>query len=84
MDRDGTKLGYDLDLLATIRSAVTVPVIASGGAGTIAHCVEALTGDHADAVLLASVFHRREISIEDLKLGLGAAGVPVRPVEARK
>ncbi len=81
MDRDGTKTGYDLDLLSTVRKAVTVPVIASGGAGTIEHCVNALQGDHADAVLLASVFHRREISIADLKNGMAEAGIPVRSVE---
>lgn len=78
MDRDGTKLGYDVDQLTAIRAAVTVPIIASGGAGTIAHCVEVLDGDHADAVLLASVLHRRELSIHELKLGLAAAGIPVR------
>ena len=78
MDRDGTKLGYDLKQLTAIRAAVTVPIIASGGAGTIAHCVEVLDGDHADAVLLASVLHRRELSIHDLKLGLSASGIPVR------
>ena len=81
MDRDGTKQGYDLELLEATRAAVTVPVIASGGAGTIAHCVDVLRGDHADAVLLASVLHRREISIRDLKAGLAAAGIPVRTVE---
>jgi cyclase len=79
MDRDGTKLGYDLDLLAAARRAVDVPIIASGGAGTIDHCIDVLDGDHADAVLMASVLHRREISIHDLKAGLAAAGIPVRP-----
>jgi cyclase len=83
MDRDGTKRGYDIDLLEATRAAVTVPVIASGGAGTVAHCAEVLRGDHADAVLLASVLHRREISIADLKAGLAAAGIPVRLAEAR-
>jgi imidazoleglycerol phosphate synthase cyclase subunit/phosphoribosyl-ATP pyrophosphohydrolase len=78
MDRDGTKLGYDLDQLEAVRAAVTVPIIASGGAGNIAHCVEVLDGDHADAVLLASVLHRQEISIHDLKLGLAESGIPVR------
>ena len=78
MDRDGTKDGYDVELLAAVRRAVTIPVIASGGAGTIAHCVEALAPGRADAVLAASIFHRREIDIEDLKSGLAAAGLPVR------
>lgn len=78
MDRDGTKDGYDLDLLAAVRRAVTIPVIASGGAGTIAHCIEALAPGRADAVLAASIFHRREIDIEDLKSGLAEAGIPVR------
>ena len=81
MDRDGTKDGYDLELLEAVRSAVRVPVIASGGAGTIDHCVEALAERRADAVLAASIFHRREIAIADLKAGLVAAGIPIRPVE---
>ena len=81
MDRDGTKQGYDLELLEAVRSAVPVPVIASGGAGTIADCVEVLAGGRADAVLAASIFHRREIAIADLKDGLAAAGIPVRPIE---
>jgi cyclase len=78
MDRDGTKDGYDLELLAAVRGAVSVPVIASGGAGTIDHCIDALSDDRADAVLAASIFHRKEIEIADLKAGLAAAGVPVR------
>jgi cyclase len=80
MDRDGTKDGYDLELLAGVRGAIEVPVIASGGAGTIEHCVEVLSHDRADAVLAASIFHRREIAIADLKAGLAAAGIPVREV----
>lgn len=78
MDRDGTKDGYDLELLEAVRQAVSVPVIASGGAGTIAHCVDALQPGRADAVLAASIFHRSEIEISDLKLGLEAAGLPAR------
>jgi len=78
MDRDGTKDGYDLELLGAVRGAVTVPIIASGGAGTIEHCVEALADDRSDAVLAASIFHRKEIAIADLKRGLAAAGIPVR------
>ena len=78
MDRDGTKDGYDLELLEAVRTAVSVPVIASGGAGTIDHCVAALQPGRADAVLAASIFHRNEIEIEDLKAGLVAAGIPAR------
>jgi imidazole glycerol-phosphate synthase subunit HisF len=78
MDRDGTKDGYDLALLEAVREAVSVPVIASGGAGTVEHCVDALQPGRADAVLAASIFHRKEIKIEDLKNGLAAAGIPAR------
>ncbi len=78
MDRDGTKDGYDLALLESVRATVNVPVIASGGAGTIEHCVEALQPGRADAVLAASIFHRSEIDISDLKQGLAAAGLPAR------
>jgi len=78
MDQDGTKDGYDLELLTSVRGAVDVPVIASGGAGTIEHCVAALSDDRSDAVLAASIFHRKEIEIADLKAGLAAAGIPVR------
>ena len=80
MDRDGTRDGYDLELLEAVRAAIPIPVIASGGAGTIAHCVDALREDRADAVLAASIFHRREISIGELKTGMAAAGIPVREV----
>ncbi len=78
MDQDGTKDGYDLELLTAVRGPVDVPVIASGGAGTIEHCVEALSENRSDAVLAASIFHRKEIEIADLKAGLAAAGIPVR------
>jgi len=78
MDRDGTKDGYDVALLEAVRAAVSIPVIASGGAGTIDHCIAALEDNRADAVLAASIFHRREIAISDLKAGLAAAGIPVR------
>lgn len=78
MDRDGTKDGYDLELLEAARAAVSVPIIASGGAGTIQHCVDALRPGRADAVLAASIFHRNEIAIGDLKRGLAAAGLPAR------
>ena len=80
MDRDGTKNGYDLELLEAVRAASSVPMIASGGAGTVDHCIAALQPGRADAVLAASIFHRNEIQIDDLKLGLAAAGIPVRLV----
>ena len=69
---------YDLALLEAVRAVTTVPVIASGGAGTVEHCVDALADHRADAVLAASIFHRREIPIGDLKGGLDEAGLPVR------
>lgn len=78
MDRDGTKDGYDLELVRAVSDAVGVPVIASGGAGTEEHCVEAVRDGHAAAVLAASIFHRREIEIAHLKKALAAAGIPVR------
>ncbi|MDQ4098885.1 MAG: imidazole glycerol phosphate synthase subunit HisF [Chloroflexota bacterium] len=79
MDRDGTELGYDLDLLEAVGSAVTVPVIASGGAGTLDHLVEALRPGRADAVLAASIFHFGTYSIADAKAHLTRNGLPVRP-----
>ncbi len=78
MDRDGTYDGYDIDLLRAMRAAVSVPVIASGGAGSIDDCVAALDEGLADAVLAASIFHRDEISVAVLKAGLADAGVAVR------
>jgi cyclase len=84
IDRDGTKSGYDTELLAAITSRVPVPVIASGGASGPEHMVEAIRDGGADAVLAASIFHRREHSIGDVKLALAAAGLPVRlPAAAR-
>jgi imidazole glycerol-phosphate synthase subunit HisF len=78
IDRDGTKSGYDTELLRAITSRVRVPVIASGGAAGAAHMVEAIRDGGADAVLAASIFHRREMSIGDVKAELAAAGIPVR------
>ncbi|MFO8028308.1 MAG: imidazole glycerol phosphate synthase subunit HisF [Cyclonatronaceae bacterium] len=78
MDRDGTKAGFDNELLARISEAVNVPLIASGGAGEIAHCIHAVTEGKADAVLAASIFHFREIEIADLKQTMYDAGIPVR------
>jgi cyclase len=80
MDRDGTKDGFDNDLLAAINDTVRVPVIASGGAGTLEHFAEAVTKGHADAVLAASVFHDGVYSIAQVKKAMAAAGVPVRVV----
>jgi imidazole glycerol-phosphate synthase subunit HisF len=79
MDRDGTKAGYDLPLTRTIADAVPVPVIASGGVGTLAHLAEGLTEGHADAVLAASIFHFGEISVPDAKRYLAERGIAVRP-----
>jgi imidazole glycerol-phosphate synthase subunit HisF len=78
MDRDGTKIGYDLDLTRTIANAVAVPVIASGGVGTLDHLVAGVRDGHADAVLAASIFHFGEASIGDAHRALAAAGLPVR------
>lgn len=78
MDRDGTGEGYDLELLAAVSSAVRVPVIASGGAGTVEHFAEALTEGGADAVLAASRFHFEELTIRQVKERLAAGGIPVR------
>ncbi len=78
MDRDGTKDGYDLDLLRAIGERVSIPVIASGGAGTLAHLRAALTTGRADAVLAASIFHFRTYSVEQAKRFLAEAGLPIR------
>lgn len=78
MDCDGTKNGYDLCLTRTIADAVSVPVIASGGAGTREHFYDALTEGRADAVLAASLFHYKELEIRGLKEYLKTKGVPVR------
>jgi cyclase len=78
MDRDGTRDGYDLELTAAIAGAVSVPVIASGGAGTPEHMRAALTEGRADAALAASIFHFGEFSIADTKRYLGEHSVPVR------
>jgi cyclase len=80
MDRDGAKDGYDVALLARVNAAVGVPVIASGGAGSTDHLIDAVKTGHADAVLAASIFHFGEISIGEAKAAMRAAGIPVRPV----
>jgi cyclase len=78
MDRDGTGVGYDVELLRAVTGAVTVPVVASGGAGTADHFAQALTDGGADAVLAASRFHFDELSISEVKAHLRARGVVVR------
>ena len=82
MDRDGTGEGFDLGLTRLVSDAVGVPVIASGGVGTLDHLVEGIREGHASAVLAASIFHFGTFSITEAKDALAAAGVPVRPVGA--
>ena len=79
MDRDGTKDGYDLALTRAVADAVNVPLVASGGVGTLAHLVDGIRLGGADAVLAASIFHFGEHTIADAKAALTAAGVTVRP-----
>jgi cyclase len=78
MDRDGTKIGFDLDLTRAISEAVSVPVIASGGVGNLEHLVEGVKQGHADAVLAASIFHFAEYTIEEAKRKMAANGIEVR------
>ena len=78
MDRDGTRTGFDLELTRAIADAVPVPVIASGGVGTLAHLVEGVREGHASAVLAASIFHYGEHSIGEAKRFMAASGLPVR------
>ncbi len=78
MDRDGTKIGYDLELTRAIADAVPVPVIASGGVGTLEHFVEGVRQGHAAALLAASVFHFGTFTIAQVKARLAEAGLPVR------
>ena len=84
MDRDGTRDGYDLDLTRAVASACNVPVIASGGVGTLDHLVAGAVEGAADAVLAASIFHFGEHSVAEAKARLAAAGVAVRPVPPGK
>ena len=78
MDRDGTKSGFDLDLTRTIADAVDVPVIASGGVGTLDHLVDGVKEGHATAVLAASIFHFGTFTIGEAKAHMAAAGIPMR------
>ena len=78
MDRDGTEDGYELDLTRRVAEAVQIPVIASGGAGTLDHLVEAVDRGGADAVLCASIFHYGQHTVREAKERMAAAGIPVR------
>jgi imidazole glycerol-phosphate synthase subunit HisF len=78
MDRDGTKAGFDLDLTRAVADAVPVPVIASGGVGTLDHLVEGVRQGHASAVLAASIFHFGTYSLRQAKAHMAAAGLPMR------
>lgn len=82
MDRDGTKLGFDIPLTRAIADAVSVPVIASGGVGTLDHLVEGIRDGHASAVLAASIFHFGTHTIAEAKAHMAKAGIPVRRVSA--
>ena len=83
MDRDGTRLGFDIELTRAIADAVRIPVIASGGAGNLDHLAEGVTEGHAAAVLAASIFHFGIHSIAEAKAAMKAAGIPVRDDRAR-
>jgi cyclase len=78
MDRDGTRAGFNLPLTRAISNAVSVPVIASGGVGTLDHLVEGVTLGGASAVLAASIFHFGDFTIAEAKAHMAAAGIPVR------
>jgi len=78
MDRDGTKSGFDLELTRAVADAVSIPVIASGGVGTLDHLVEGVTEGHASAVLAASIFHFGTYTIEEAKRHMAAAGIAMR------
>ena len=82
MDRDGTKQGYNIPLTRAIADAVTVPVIASGGVGTLDHLVEGVRDGHASALLAASIFHFGTYSLAEAKAHMAAQGLPVRPIAA--
>ena len=79
MDRDGTRDGYDISLTRAVADVVSIPVIASGGVGTLDHMIEGVRDGHATAVLAASIFHFGDYSIGEAKAHLAAAGLPVRP-----
>ena len=78
MDRDGTKIGFDNELTSSIAKDLSIPLITSGGAGCIDHMIEGITDGKADAVLAASIFHQKEITIAEVKDGLASKGIEVR------
>ena len=78
MDRDGTRQGFDIALTRAVADAVRVPVIASGGVGTLDHLVEGIRDGHATAVLAASIFHFGEYSVREAKAYMAAKGLPMR------
>lgn len=80
MDRDGTRQGFNLPLTRAVADAVPIPVIASGGVGTLDHLVEGIRDGHATAVLAASIFHFGTFTIAEAKAHMAAAGIPVRPI----
>jgi len=80
MDRDGTRSGFDVALTRAVADSVPIPIIASGGVGTLDHLVDGIREGHATAVLAASIFHFGEYTIAEAKAHMAAAGVPVRPV----
>ena len=79
IDADGTKAGFDLEITRRVSEAIGVPVVASGGAGTLDHMAEVLVAGKADAVLAASIFHFGQFTVDQVKQHLGARGIPVRP-----
>jgi cyclase len=80
IDREGTRKGYDIDLICQVSQAVSVPVIASGGMGCIEHMIEAAVAGHADAVAIADVLHHKRFSLDEIRKGALAANLPVRKV----
>jgi cyclase len=80
MDGDGTQAGYDIKLTRAVADIVSIPVIASGGAGSLEHFAEALTSGGADAALAASLFHYKQLTVAEVKAYLAEKGIPVRPV----
>jgi len=78
MDRDGTKIGFNLPLTRAVSDAVDIPVIASGGVGNLQHLVDGVVQGHADAVLAASIFHFGEYTVRQAKEAMRAAGIEVR------